>query len=213
MSGMDADTGQDHTEDPLPGMTDIMTGQVPARPRWSAAEAARRCGVGRATIARALEDGRIAGAEKTDQGWEIPVESLIAAGLRPTAPPVPKTPGQVPVTAGDRHDDRTPTNGQGDPDLRAQIASLTQNLEQERTRRAQAEQATGHAQQLADDRARHIEHLATAMRLIETSTTPATDTPTQPLETPPEPGRSTAAEAAIAAPPSPRKRWGRWLKN
>src|SRR5699024_5673040 len=53
------------------------------RPRWSAAEAARRCGVGRATIQRALTAGRIPGAEQTDAGWSIPLEGLLAAGFTP----------------------------------------------------------------------------------------------------------------------------------
>ncbi len=208
MSGMDENTGHAHTEQPLPGMSDTM----PARPKWSAAEAARRCGVGRATIARALDDGRITGAQKTEQGWEIPVESLIAAGLRPTAPPAVTTTGQALVTGGDRHDARSPATGLGDPDLRARIASLTLNLEQERTRREQAEQAAGHAQQLADDRAHHIEHLATAMRLIEIRTTPTTGTPTQPLETPSETDRTTTTKAVVASL-SPQKRWSRWFSS
>lgn len=209
MSGMGEKTGHDHTEQPLPGMPDTM----PARPRWSAAEAARRCGVGRATIQRALEAGRIAGAEKTDQGWEIPVESLIAAGLRPTAPPTTKKVGQGHPAGGDRHDARSRTTGQGEDDLHARIASLTLNLEQERARREQAEHATRHAQQLADDRAHHIEHLATAMRLIENRTTPAPSAAKPPADTPSDDHENTTPAASTATPLTPRKRWGRWLRN
>lgn len=162
------------TEPALPGMPESM----PARPRWSAAEAARRCGVGRATIQRALEDGRITGAEKTDDGWQIPVESLLAAGFKPTAAPAQSDP----VPEDDREPDRADNEGARVTELQAQIYALTANLDHERARRAAAEQRAEHAQQLATDRAQHIDHLAQAMRLIEARTPTAPDTPQEVTE-------------------------------
>ncbi|WP_287901545.1 helix-turn-helix domain-containing protein [Arthrobacter sp.] len=177
---MEENTGQDHTEEPLPDMP----AAPPERPRWSAAEAARRCGVGRATIQRALDDGRITGAEKTDDGWRIPVESLLAAGFKPTAPPKDDTSHQEQPSKGDRDHDRTPGEDARYAALQAEVEALTRNLDHERARREQAEQRAEHAQQLAADRAQHIDHLATAMRLIEARTPTPTDTPSSPPEQP-----------------------------
>lgn len=53
----------------------------------SAAAAARLTGVGRATIIRRLQAGRIPGASQDDQGhWSIPLDGLRAAGLDPDQP-------------------------------------------------------------------------------------------------------------------------------
>ena len=53
----------------------------------SAAAAARLTGVGRATIIRRLQTGRIPGASQDDQGhWRIPLDGLRAAGLDPDQP-------------------------------------------------------------------------------------------------------------------------------
>lgn len=51
----------------------------------SAAEPARRCEVGRATIHRAIEANRFPYAVKSENGWEIPLEDLKAAGFDPDA--------------------------------------------------------------------------------------------------------------------------------
>lgn len=63
--------------------------EIEGRPRWSAAEAARRCGVSRSTIQRALLAGKIPGAEKVPEGWSIPLEGLLAAGFTPDRPAPP----------------------------------------------------------------------------------------------------------------------------
>ena len=52
------------------------------RPVLALNEAALATGVHRRTISRMLGDGRIIGAEKIDGRWGIPVESLLAAGLK-----------------------------------------------------------------------------------------------------------------------------------
>lgn len=56
---------------------------------WSAAESARRCGVSRATIDRAIKAGKLA-AEKDDEGaWRISPHALTEAGLNPGKPSPP----------------------------------------------------------------------------------------------------------------------------
>ena len=65
------------------------------RPVLALNEAALATGVHRRTISRMLGDGRIIGAEKIDGRWGIPVESLLAAGLKlhePTQEVVATTP-------------------------------------------------------------------------------------------------------------------------
>lgn len=56
---------------------------VPPTPRWSAIEAARKCNVGRATIQRAIYAKKLPNAVRTDKGWQIPLEDLLAAGFKP----------------------------------------------------------------------------------------------------------------------------------
>lgn len=123
------------------------------RPRWSASEAAKRCGVGRATILRAITDGRITGADQDEQGWRIPLESLLAAGFTVDRPAPDR--GQAQGVPDDR--DRTIQ------DLRAELA-----LEQ--VRRAAAVT-------LADAL---TAHLRTALRAIE-GPAPLTDPDESPI--------------------------------
>ena len=52
-------------------------------PQWSAIEAARKCNVGRATIQRAIYAKKLPNAVRTDKGWQIPLEDLLAAGFKP----------------------------------------------------------------------------------------------------------------------------------
>ena len=110
------------------------------RPRWSASEAAKRCNVGRATILRAIADGRIEGAEQGEQGWQIPLEALLAAGFTPDRPTPAREQG--PVVLDQR--DRTIY------ELRVELAA----------ERARADAAVA----LADA---HSSHLQTALRMLE----------------------------------------------
>ncbi len=119
------------------------------RPRWSLSEAARRCNVGRATLQRRIEAGLLPGATKTDDGWSIGVEDLLAAGLHPgrgTPPAEQPTPGreQARVTDLDRE----------------RVAELERDLAVERTKRAAAEQ-------LAADRGEHITDLRRSLLMLE----------------------------------------------
>lgn len=199
MAGMaDHDAGT-HQGQPLPDMPD----SARQRPRWSAAEAARRCGVGRATIQRALENGRIANAEKTDDGWQIPVESLLAAGFKPTAEPVVKAEGTT-LAEGDREHDRAPKEDAHTAELRAQIEALTANLDTERARREHAEQDAEHAREIAAERGQHIETLTIAMRLLEPPKPATPDAPSPSM--PPEPNQTNGAGAPIEQT-GPVKRW------
>ncbi len=111
------------------------------RPRWSLSEAARRCNVGRATLQRRIEAGLLPGATKTDNGWSIGVEDLLAAGLHPGrgTPPVEQP------TLGREH---------------ARVTDLERDLAVERTKRAAAEQ-------LAADRAEHITDLRRSLLMLE----------------------------------------------
>ncbi|WP_291522158.1 hypothetical protein [Branchiibius sp. NY16-3462-2] len=196
MADHDADT---HQGQPLPDMP------TPARqrPRWSAAEAARRCGVGRATIQRALEDGRIANAEKTDDGWQIPVESLLAAGFKPTAQPVVKAEDPT-LIEGDREHDRAPSEDARTAELRAQIEALTKNLDAERARREHAEQDAEHAREIAAERGRHIETFTIAMRLLEPTKPAPPEAPSPSMR--PDPNQTTGTGAPVGQL-GPVKRW------
>lgn len=62
------------------------------RPTFNILGAAHATGASRRTIARMLVDGRISGASKVDGEWQIPLASLLAAGLRLHAPSPPDAP-------------------------------------------------------------------------------------------------------------------------
>jgi hypothetical protein len=133
--------------------TDTSGHTRPDRPRWSLSEAARRCGVGRATLQRKIEAGHIPGATKTDSGWSIGVEDLLAAGLHPDRP----TPPAVQKHSAREHALAAP--GQV-PEHARRIAELEAELATERVKRAAAEQ-------LAAGRAEHITDLRTSLRMLE----------------------------------------------
>ena len=61
-----------------------------SRPSLTLSEAASACGVSRSTIRRKHESGTFPGAWKDAEGaWRVPVEDLLAAGLRPGRPSPP----------------------------------------------------------------------------------------------------------------------------
>ena len=58
---------------------------------FTAGDAARACGVARTTISRAAAAGRIAGAERDENGaWVLPLSGLLAAGFNPGKPSPPE---------------------------------------------------------------------------------------------------------------------------
>lgn len=84
------DTGQ-HTS-PL----HADTGRAPAGPpRWSAAKAARECGIARSTIHEALKSGRLEATKDADGAWQITPQALVAAGYAPGMPTKVHEPRQV----------------------------------------------------------------------------------------------------------------------
>lgn len=118
-------------------------------PVWSAAEAARRCGVSRTTLTRRLTAGDIPGAVKTSDGWRIPAQGLALAGLAGRTPPDPQ-PEEPEQDA--EHPDAASSSAVEVAELRAQLAV-------ERVKREGAEK-------LAEERADYIRDLRSALRAI-----------------------------------------------
>jgi hypothetical protein len=159
-------------------IVDMPTPDDNGRPRWSAAEAAKRCGVGRATIQRRLDAGQIPGATKTEQGWSIPLEGLLAAGFTPDRPSPPED-AREHVRAPVEHDH-----------LAARVRELEQQL-------ADAHAARAHAEQIAAERDRVIEAQAAHLRMLTAGPVVAAPAPTQE----PPPPRPTL----VPDPPAPRR--------
>lgn len=147
-----------------------MTEQVPddGRPRWSAAEAARRCRVGRSTIQRALSAGRIPGALQTAEGWSIPLDGLLAAGFTPDRPAMPEG-DRAPDRGHARTGDQGMTEGDRLAALRAELAAAQHRAEVEHARRVAAEA-------LATERAERVADLRLALRQITAAPDDAQDT-------------------------------------
>lgn len=173
------------------------------RPQWSAAEAARRCGVGRATIQRALTEGRLAGAVQTERGWRIPLEALLAAGFVPSKPAAaPKSPPGSP--------DRTPARGHAldmNTPLTETARRITQLEAEVLTERARAEVAVTRqsaAETLASERLGHVEDLRAALRVLESASKPPT--PDAPTRLPPVGNQ-------VANPSAPVVKTGWWHRR
>lgn len=127
------------------------------RPRWTLSEAARRTGVSRATLLRRIEAGKISGATKTEDGWSIGVEDLLAAGFHPDRPTPP-----IPVH------EHVHAAVQPPMDTVRRIAELEQELAVAHAQRAAAEQ-------VAAERERTIQAQAFTLRMLEAAPAPATE--------------------------------------
>ena len=68
---------------------------TPARPTFAAPEAVAATGRNRRQRGRMLAAGELVGAHKIAGEWQIPLASLLAAGLRLHAPSPPDTPSPV----------------------------------------------------------------------------------------------------------------------
>lgn len=130
----------------------------------SASGAALLLKVGRSTIQRRLADGSLPSAVKGADGWEIPVEELLAAKIGPSPDRASRTAasarrGVLGPPAGcqavcDRHS------------LDHEIRAARQHAEVESVRRAAAEQ-------LAAERAQHVEHLHSVVNALLVHQRPA----------------------------------------
>lgn len=138
----------------------------PARPRWTLSEAARRTGTSRATLLRRIEAGKIPGATKTDSGWSIGVEDLLAAGFKPDRPSPPD-----PDHAHVQPPDQPPTGAA------QRIAELERELAVAHAQRVAAEQ-------VATERERIIQAQAVTLRMLEAGTS-AGDTSQREIVEPP----------------------------
>lgn len=152
------------------------------RPRWTAAEAARRCGVGRATIQRALAAGRIPGAEQRENGWSIPAEGLLEAGFKLDGYRPHDTEQPTPVTPDREH-------GRAADEQARRVTALEQQLAESRRFAELERMGREHAEALAAERAERIVDLRQALRQLEQadrSHTPpeSTQTHVQPEPTP-----------------------------
>ena len=135
---------------------------------FTAADAARRCGVARSTLTRRLHAGEIPGAAKDDDGaWRVPLAGLLAAGLVPDAHRPP----------ADADDDPAPVLDAAAriaaAEHAAAIARLEGELLAERARREAAET-------LAAERAARVADLQNALRMIEPPRTPPETAPESP---------------------------------
>lgn len=127
--------------------------EVSTRPRWTLSEAARRTGTSRATLLRRIESGHIPGAQKTDNGWSIGVEDLLAAGFHPDGPRPPTD--ERPRVRGHVHE-----HVQVSTDTVQRIVELERDLAVAHAQRTAAEQ-------VAAERERIIEAQAMALRMLE----------------------------------------------
>lgn len=168
------------------------TGSTPpadddGRPVFTAADAARRCGVARSTLTRRLHAGEIPGAAKDDDGaWRVPLAGLLAAGLVPDAHRPP----------ADADDDPAPVLDAAAriaaAEHAAAIARLEGELLAERARREAAET-------LAAERAARVADLQNALRMIEPPRTPPEPAP----ESPDTDDQAPADQPGHPTPPTP----------
>lgn len=174
------------------------------RPVFTLREASKRCGVSFSTIRRRREDGAFPNAYKTPDGqWVIPVEDLLAAGLKPTAEPAQGQPrsGQLAEQAQDAHQAAQAASS-ADQDrieqLERDLARARAQIEVEQAHRAAAEQ-------IAAERGRSLDDLRTAIRLLEPPHPSPTSTPDPSMRP-----KSNAVQDHVA-PAKPTGSVKRWL--
>lgn len=159
------------------------------RPRFTLREAAAACGVSLSTIRRRRESGEFPGAVKEDgRGWTVPVEDLLAAGLKVNAPAPPdEVPADEPGLSG------------------GERARLLQQLAEETHRRELVEAEARHLRETVARQETHVADLRRAMLALtsgppsnwERSQQPAVDV-----------DQGDLAEQSVSVPEQPRA--GRW---
>jgi len=180
------------------------------RPRWSAAEAARRCSVSRTTIQRALEAGRFPNASKDEGGWSIPLGDLLAAGFKPDRPAPPDTPVHAhghPLHEGGQghaHEHAQAEGVQVHP-LHTRVRELEAELERERARAEHERALRAAAEHLAAVQAQRADDLRTALRMLDAAR------PAPPAAEEADPAPAPAPTPAHHFPPPRRRRtWAEW---
>lgn len=111
-----------------------MSTPAPTERMFTASSAAKECGVGRSTVHRYLEQGRLSGAEQDEDGvWQIPLSALLSVGW---------TPGRSAPSVDDaRERDRDKTRD-GDRHVSREVHELALELERARAEaRAQSAKA------------------------------------------------------------------------
>ncbi|MFF0408679.1 helix-turn-helix transcriptional regulator [[Kitasatospora] papulosa] len=175
-----------------------------SRPMLTQREAAAACGVSRTTIRRRREAGDLPGAVQDPvRGWVIPVDDLLAAGLRLHAPSPP--------------DEVVLANVQERPVAEEQgAAALRAELERVRHEHALAVAEAEHGRLLAQAEAQHLreqlaargEHIADLQRALK-ALMPAPERPV--LGQPSVPGQAQpeteSAEALEDRSAGGRRRW------
>lgn len=140
-------------------------------PMWSASEAARRCGISRATMTRRLQADAIPGATRDESGaWLVPLSGLLAAGFHPDRP--------APAEEEDPQD-QDAADALRDAHHARELAEVRAALDLERARRQAAEE-------LAAERAARVADLRQALLALAPPETPQ-DADTAPETPPPSP--------------------------
>ncbi|EST17892.1 hypothetical protein M877_39990 (plasmid) [Streptomyces niveus NCIMB 11891] len=172
-------------------------------------EAAAACGVSRTTIRRRREAGDLPNAVQDDvRGWLIPVDDLLAAGLRLHAPTAP--------------DKTAPAGPDADVDQEHDAAELRAELERVRHEHALAVAEAEHGRQLAEAEAKHLraelaaraDHIADLQRTLKA----LMPSPERPILQPSVPGQAqsndpppvpTSPDAGAGPAAGERRRWWR----
>ncbi|MFD8549779.1 helix-turn-helix transcriptional regulator [Streptomyces sp. NPDC059649] len=181
-----------------------------SRPMLTQREAATACGVSRSTIRRRREAGELPGAvQDPERGWLIPIEALLAAGLRPNAP-APAADAEAPETAGPSLAGAPALVGEEAAELRAELVRLKHEhalqLAEERHARELAQAEKMHLERQLAERGEHIESLQQALRaLAPAPERAAIPPPATPAAAPTVPGQNAAGHEETVA----RRKWWR----
>ncbi|WP_187281723.1 helix-turn-helix transcriptional regulator [Streptomyces sp. gb1(2016)] len=180
-----------------------------SRPMLTQREAAAACGVSRTTIRRRREAGDLPGAVQDPvRGWVIPVDDLLAAGLRLHAP---SPPDKTAPAGTQERPVATVAEEQSTAALRAELERVRH---EHALAVAQAEhgrllaQAEAHLREQLGARGEHIADLQRALKaLMPTLERPVLAQPSVPRQAQPEDGSAGSIEEEPAG--GGRRRWRR----
>lgn len=153
--------GQAHRQDPVQNARNLVetaadTEEEVNRPAWTISEAVERTGASRSTIRRYRDAAKFPHAYKDTAGiWRVPIEDLLAAGLKVSDPAQAE---QVNQPSDQAH----PEPDQAAQSLREQVAELERALAVEQARNEGLERLA----QAAQDNARDLRQ---ALRMLEVS--------------------------------------------